>query len=214
MNIMNNEFKINMDIPGWNGLQILTEIAKTSSMVPEHGNILELGALFGRTTYAIGHNKQNNVNLYVIDCWPDILYANHTEVWFHDKLCGEIENKKIEFFVKKNPDRIDGQNFYDLWQHFTAGISNLFSYRNRTLMPNDDFPMFDLIIHDAGHTYDDVYNDLTHWLPKLKDDGCIIVDDYENVHFPDLVKAVDEFALKHDLNKVMVTGRNVKLTRK
>ena len=88
-------YKINMSIPGWNGKKILEIIAAFSSRVPENGNILELGALFGRTTYAIGHNKPASVTLHSLDIWPTILFSNHTEYWFHDEKCGEEETNAI-----------------------------------------------------------------------------------------------------------------------
>lgn len=48
---------------------------------------------------------------------------------------------------------------------------------------------------DAGHDYENVYNDLNHWWPKLKNNGILILDDYDNILFPELVQAVDQFIL-------------------
>jgi len=205
--------KINRNIPGWNGKEILEVIANFASKVPENGNILELGALFGRSTYALGHNKPESVSLHVIEIWPNIMLANHQTVNFHDGTCGEEEKKMIADKIKKDPDRLESDDFFELWKMWTDGISNLHSYKAFTSLPNMNFPMFDFIFHDAGHSYHDVYTDLNHWLPKLKDDGVIIIDDYDRVQFSDLCRAVDQFIEEEKLKFEMVTPRNILLKR-
>lgn len=207
-------YKINMNIPGWNKEDILLALAEISAKIKPTGCILELGALFGRTTYAVGHNKHPDTKYYVVDCWSDLLFSSYADkdYWFHDRNCGIEENKLVESHYKN--DKLAGEDFFKLWQHFTVNIPNLLPTRNFTMMPTDNFPMMDLIIHDAGHDYKSVYEDLNHWLPKLKDDGIIVVDDYEPVHFPDLVEAVNQFVTEKNLKTTMVTHRNILLERK
>lgn len=207
-------YKINMEIPGWNGLEILYELAKIASTVPESGNILELGALFGRTTYVLGHNKPVDAKLYVIDCWPDIMLKDHEqEFLMHDRRCGENEKQLLETFFKTDPDRLPGEDFHKLWSTFISSPPNVMSSRAYTSCSTDDYPMMDLIIHDAGHDYSSVYDDLVHWFPKLKQDGILVIDDYENEHFPDLVKAVDRFVEENNLKTKMLLGRNIIIRR-
>lgn len=205
--------KINTNIPGWNGKEILEIIATYASKVPENGNILELGALFGRSTYALGHNKHPSVKLTVIEIWPTILLDHHKVVNFHDDTCSQEEKLKILEKIKQNPERLESDDFYDLWRHWTQDIANMESIRGFTSMPNINFPMFDFIFHDAGHSYEDVYSDLNHWFSKLKPDGVIIIDDYERIHFPDLCRAVDQFITEKKLSFEMVTPRNILLKR-
>lgn len=202
-----------MEIPGWNREDILLELGRLSANLAPGKNILELGALFGRTTYALGHNKLPEVNLYVVDHWQDLLFSSHTQTWFHDNLCNEESKKILEQYYKTDPDRIEGMDFYKLWEHFTQGIPNLQSFRTSTDVSTDDFPMFDIIIHDAGHDYASVYQDLKHWLPKLVKDGIIVVDDYDVVHFPEVVKAVNDFAFENKFSMTMLTRRNVILSK-
>ena len=200
-----------MNIPGWNQRNILNVISEYSSKIPPGGNILELGALFGRTTFSIGHNKLPDVNLVTIDIWPDLCYAHHTETWFHDKRCGTEELALLEKYSES--DKISGENFFELWKHFTKDIPNLVGIRDLTSMPTDNFPNFDLIIHDAAHDYDTVYADLCHWFPKLKTSGVMIIDDYEPNHFPDLVRAVNRFVQENKLVYRLVTERNILIKR-
>jgi len=205
--------KINKNIPGWNGTEILEIIATYASKIPENGNILELGALFGRSTYALGHNKHDSVSLHVIEIWPTIMLENHKAINFHDNTCGSEEKQMIAEKIKKDPDRLESSDFFELWKKWSEGIVNLHPYKSFTSLPNINFPMMDLIFHDAGHSYEDVYSDLNHWFPKLKDDGVIIVDDYERVHFPDLCRAVDQFIVEKRLSYEMVTPRNILLKK-
>jgi predicted O-methyltransferase YrrM len=206
--------KLNTKIPGWNGDDILAVIAKYAAMVPENGHILELGALFGRSTYALGHNKKESVKLTTIDIWPTILLSNHTEVNYHNDRCGAEELALVHSKLQKDPDRLEGADFFELWKEFTKGIPNLQGIRTFTNMNNHHFPMVDIIFHDAGHSYEDVYADLVHWFPKLKQHGIVIIDDYEPSQFIGVVKAVDQFAEENNLVKEMVTGRNILIGRK
>lgn len=208
-------YKINENIPGWNGKQILEILAEYASGVPEGGNILELGALFGRSTYVLGNNKHPSVNLTVIDIWSTFWKRDYPAHYFHDNECSQENKSLIESKMQGSgvETRLEGEDVFSLWKHFAGDIPNLNPVRGLTIRPIDNFPMFDLIIHDAGHTYEDVYNDLNNWMPKLKSDGVIIVDDYEINHFPGVIKAVDQIVEEHGLKTKMVTGRNILLSR-
>lgn len=206
--------KINLNIPGWNNIEILQVLGQYAAQVPDSGNILELGALFGRSTYVLGHNKKPSVKLNVIEIWPTIYLENHKQTNFHDDKCGEQEGKLLLSRIKSDPDRLESNDFYSLWKIYTQGIPNLYGHKTFTNIPSQDFPMMDLIFHDAGHSYEDVYNDLNHWFPRLKHDGVIIIDDYDRIGFPDLCRAVDQFIGEQNLSYELVTRRNILLKRK
>ena len=207
--------KHNIKIPGWNGIQILDILGKYASEVPENGNILELGALFGRSTYTLGHNKKDSVRLLTIDCWPTILFKNHALISWHDGTSlGEEYNLMMS---KAGPEGIDGKDFYGLWKEYTKGIVNNISIRAYTSISNKNesvFPLFDFIYHDASHEESTVYKDLVHWFPKLKQDGVLIIDDYEINQFSGLCKAVDRFIDENNLDAELVTHRNLLIKRK
>lgn len=204
---------INHNIPGWNNPRILRVLSEYASKVPENGNILELGALFGRSTYALGHNKHPSVKLWVIDLWGTLYLKDFVDHYLHDEVCPHAEKLMIESKLKTNPDRLDSEDFFELWKHWTTGIPNLEARQGFTTMSHQDFPQMDLIIQDAGHSYRDVYDDLTHWLPKLKEGGTIIVDDYDKNGFQEVIDAVNQFSYANDMKLHMVTERNVALTR-
>lgn len=210
MNMNSQKLRHNLDIPGWGHEGILDVLGKYAAGVSDNGNILELGGLFGRSTYTLGCNKKDSVALITIDVWPTMI--NHK---FHDGRGGQKESDMIINRMSGDPLYIQGDDFYDLWKIFTKDVINHKGIKGLTLMPNDNFPIFDLIYHDAGHSFDDVYNDLIHWFPKLSDSGIIIVDDYDIEQFPGVVAGVDLFVKQHQnkFNTEMVTKRNILLRR-
>jgi hypothetical protein len=50
----------------------------------------------------------------------------------------------------------------------------------------------DLVFIDAGHSFEDVKQDIQAWLPKVKPGGILGGDDYHPKSWPGVVKAVDE----------------------
>jgi hypothetical protein len=51
----------------------------------------------------------------------------------------------------------------------------------------------DLVFIDGNHSYSHVKEDIENWYPKLRSGGIISGHDYDPVHFPEVVQAVDEF---------------------
>ena len=71
----------------------------------------------------------------------------------------------------------------------------------------------DFIYIDASHSYQAVKDDLIAWWPKLKSGGLFAGDDYTFVINPGegeygVVKAVDEFEKKHDLQVFVTSAGN------
>ena len=108
---------------------------------------------------------------------------------------------------------IDGKDFFGLWSEFTKDLINHYGIKAHTNLNNDAFPMADLIYHDASHTHDGVYADLIHWFPKLKQNGVMIIDDYES-NWPGVITAVDQYVKENNLHSEMVTNRNIMIRRK
>lgn len=203
------QWKINSEIPGWCREPIHNILAEYASAVPEDGTIIELGAMFGRSTYALGHNKKPSVELITIDIWQTYILPDYPAIRFHDNLCSEEARLEVFEAIRKGPYRLEGDDMYRLWKKWTLNIPNLVSFRRLTDWPNKDMPLADLIFHDAGHEYLGVKADLVRWWPKLKRRGILIIDDYEP-QFPGLVKAVNEFVEQEGLKiEMLPTNRNV-----
>lgn len=50
----------------------------------------------------------------------------------------------------------------------------------------------DAVFVDADHSYDGVARDITAWLPKIKPGGVLCGHDFHSVHWPGVVRAVQE----------------------
>ena len=59
----------------------------------------------------------------------------------------------------------------------------------------------DLVIIDMEHTYEAVKNDIRTWLPKVKDGGYLIGDDYNEGWFPGVCRAVNELLPERRVHK-------------
>jgi predicted O-methyltransferase YrrM len=196
-----------LNIPGWANRDILNALGWHAAQVEDNGVILEIGGLFGRSSYMIGNSKKPSVKLITIDKWPTMV--NHT---FHDGKCGADQLALLNSKIVDN--YITTEDFFSLWNEFTKDIENKISMKIPAAAPNDNFPMIDFIYHDAGHEYEEVYSDLVHWFPKLKQNGILIVDDYDATTFPGVIQAVDQFAIEYNLQTQMITNRNILLRRK
>jgi len=82
------------------------------------------------------------------------------------------------------------KNMKPLRKHYTGGFHT--SSMEAVHLFSDE--SVDFVFLDASHSYEDVKNDIIHWLPKVKRGGVLAGHDYyhdPNV-WPDVKKAVDE----------------------
>lgn len=190
------ELKINTDICGWGGEEILEHLASCASKVPENGIIVELGTFVGRSAYALGMNKHHSVSLYCYDKWES--YHNST-------------NRLVRTFGK--PDSLQG-SLLDQTYSIETAKENLKDVKNITLiksrLPLQHVPFednsVDLIYIDAGHTYNQTLYNANQWYPKMKTDGVMIFDDYSEEIFPEVYNAANDFVNRYVLKTKVVFG--------
>lgn len=105
---------------------------------------------------------------------------------------------------------------------FHDTLQNLRPFGERSEFVNDRSPQaasrfpdefFDFIYIDAGHSYNDVYNDMNGWWQKLRHGGMFCGDDYTHVHNPGegvygVVEAVNKFCEENNLT-YCVTGAGI-----
>lgn len=134
----------------------------------EGGTIVELGAWLGKSSsYLV--DKAINRNVIIIDSWlgsPDELETNH-------KLATQTDIYEV---FKSNM----GERKYQSIRGLSKDVVE--SFQDESL---------DVVFIDLTHTYEEVKQDITLWLPKVKKGGILSGHDYE-IAWGGVMKAVDE----------------------
>ena len=163
------------DIDGWMGfgdLTFLYEQAKT------HKNILELGSWKGRSTHALlSGNLRTGGTVIAVDTFQGSQDPGDAT---HD-------------LAKK-------ENIYDTFRQNVGMFKNLQvkKMRGDVAVTHTEDGSMDMIFIDAGHTYEEVKEDIELWRPKVKSGGLLCGDGY-NIAWPGLCKAVDELCPGREL---------------
>lgn len=102
----------------------------------------------------------------------------------------------IDPWVSNIGDITDRVNMNEVYKYFidnTRAFSNLRVIKDFSYNAIHSFKNFkcDLVYIDGGHTYEEVKQDLSDWLPIVKNCGFIAGHDYCK-KFPGVMKAVDE----------------------
>lgn len=153
--------------------------------LPKNSVGAELGVYLGEFSDEI-IKAVNPKRLFLIDVWEFI------ELGYNDKLMRNNKNqlKAYRHTLKKF---IDDQR-----------VSLI---REKTEIIKDIFPQnyLDWIYIDADHSYNGCMNDLVNSDPLVKEDGCILGHDYNKIHFPGVVDAVNEFVKTRNYNLTFIT---------
>lgn len=128
-------------------------------------------------------NKHENGTIYAIDHWQgSIEHLN----------AGSPSYTPI---LKDNPNGL-----FDLFKHNISPIEQYITVlRNTseeaaTIIPDRSL---DAVFIDASHEYEDIFKDLSLWMPKVKTGGVFAGHDY--LWFREVKQAVDEFASINNL---------------
>ena len=150
----------------------MEEVTWLAEQAVHHSSIVEIGAWMGVTTRALADNTSGSVT--VIDSWD-----GGTDVPIQDILKGKPADWAYNQFLAN-----------------TSDLTNLVVFRKDSLAAACEFASwggkFDMIFLDASHDYESVIGDLLAWRPLLSEGGLLCGDDFSEVHFPGLVKAVKE----------------------
>ena len=145
----------------------------------DNAKFVEVGTWLGQSTSYMAveiANSNKNIQFFCVDTF--LGSQEHQE--------GDEKYKEI---VK------DG-GFFDKFCDNLAPVSEyIIPMRMTSLEASRHFKdeSLDFVFIDASHDYENVKQDILHWYPKVKHGGCIGGHDY-HPDWPDVVKAVDEFA--------------------
>lgn len=154
-------------------LKWLAENAKNKEV------IIEIGSWHGRSTRALADNTEGTI--YAIDHW----------------LGSEVERTTNHASAALNEGDHAFMEFCDnLKDHILTGRVRpiRMSSKNAARVLKDSGTQADMIFIDAGHTKEEVLEDISLWLPLVKEGGVICGHDYyhNGEHWPGVQQAVDE----------------------
>lgn len=166
------------DIPGFIGSPGLKDIESIVSMLPDYGNIFEIGTCFGKTAvaFAIAAECQNKMlKVYTAD------NAGIVQNDWHNI-------KEIKDFITQS----GSTSLVDAAKIYMAGYN--IEFLNVTV--DNDYVFNDPLVcfyEDAEHSYDTLKENIEWGYKRLVSGGILCGHDFHSV-FPDVVRLVEEFS--------------------
>jgi hypothetical protein len=164
-------------IPGWFAFDELY-----NQFVEESKNgdtFVEVGTWFGKSTnYLASKIKESKKDIKFITI--DTFKGTDDEE-LHQNIVGAFNGDIFYEFVD-NTVLSENYGSFEIIKDTSHNAANQFSNSS-----------IDYIMLDAGHSYEDVNDDIHYWYNKVKPGGTISGDDYGGSFFPGVTRAVDEF---------------------
>lgn len=167
---------IYQNIEGWFDFPNLYSFIVEQS--PNDAKFVEVGSWLGKSSSYMAveiANSKKNISFHCVDTWQ-----------------GSEEHSSNDLIVKN-----------ELYNSFLRNISPVQNYitplRLSSKEASEKFEdeSLDFIFIDAGHSYEDVSEDLKCWFPKLKKGGYFAGHDYSPV-WPGVIKAVVEWSVENN----------------
>jgi GR25 family glycosyltransferase involved in LPS biosynthesis/predicted O-methyltransferase YrrM len=159
-------------VEGWCSVEQQSLYSQIISTLPQTGShIVEIGTWKGKSTSYMAveiANSKKNIRFDAIDTFK-----------------GSPEHAT-------HPSIVNNLLFAEYHRHIQPVkqyINTIVSESNRAVKSYNDNSL-DFVFIDGNHSYDNVYEDITLWIKKLKPGGIISGDDYDEKEFPNVVRAV------------------------
>ncbi|WP_031553197.1 class I SAM-dependent methyltransferase [Parvularcula oceani] len=150
------------DIPGQISIFQLRAIEIVAGLVPAGGAVVEVGSLFGRSSYAWGASVDPSVTVHCIDPWE--------------------RNEGVRSMEKRFQITYGIEQF----EAYTKHLPNVRAHKGYSPADFSEWAdPVDLYYEDAVHTDPILDRNLTFWTSRLKPDGIVCGDDYRP-RFPDV----------------------------
>jgi len=165
------------EIPGWFAYPDLYNEMVTNAK--DGDEFVEVGSWFGKSTnYLSTKIKESgkNINFTAVDT-----FKGTDDEDLHQNIVGAFNGDILYEFIDNT---VMSGNYGDI------NIIKDTSHNAANLFANNSI---DYIMIDAGHTYEDVNDDINYWYHKVKPGGIISGDDYGGSFFPGVTKAADEY---------------------
>ena len=151
---------------------------------PNNSKFVEVGSWLGKSAAYMAveiANSQKDIFFYCVDTWQ-----GSEEHASNDLI---IKNELYDSFLK---------NISPAKEHITP-----IKLSSKEASEKFDDESLDFIFIDAGHSYEDVYEDLRCWFPKLKKGGYFAGHDYSKA-WMGVIQAVNEWALENSFTISLV----------
>lgn len=172
------------NIDGWFDFSVFYNLL--IDRLPQNFTFVELGVWKGKsisyfTVESINKNKQGKI--YAVDHWLGS-QEHQKNSWAYDPLVEVEEGLYNQYLNNINPIK----DYITNIKASSSSASEMFEDQS-----------IDAIFIDASHDYDNVYQDLNTWMPKIKSEGIISGHDYD---WSGVKLAVNNFARFNNLTIV------------
>jgi hypothetical protein len=151
--------KLNRSIPGQMTDNELARVAYLASQVPPNGIIVEVGCLYGLSSWHIAQHCQPGVTLFCIDPWERVSWI--VSLVEQPMNAPEFGRKAFEMFTS------DCRNIV-MVQGFSPSVAKGWN------VP------IDMYVEDAVHTNPELAENISFWSSKIKSGGIVCGHDYGN----------------------------------
>lgn len=162
-----------MKIPGQVSERELAEMCRLAKEVPENGVVVEVGSLYGRSSYVWSKCVPFGARVYCIDPWQRVQ-------WIID-------------WVEK-PLKAEREFSLDAFLHYTGNAANIHPIQGSSpeCVADWDIPI-DLYFEDAIHEDPGFSRNADFWLQHLKPGGIFSGDDFRGNYY-DITRYVTDKA--------------------
>lgn len=179
------------EIPGWfNFPDLYREMVER---FPSGSRFVEVGAWMGKSAAYLGveiANSGKNITLDVVD---------HFKGSEHEQDSAHAVAKKVDVW------KLCRNNLRPLWMtqhntdpgHRNGNIVKIVKKPSRSAAATYEDASLDFVFIDAGHTYNEVRDDIRRWLPKVRPGGVLAGHDYTS-NWPGVVEAVKDTLPGHE----------------
>lgn len=149
------------------GLDFLGMMARS---VPENGVIVEIGPLFGSSTWVLAKNAHPSVKVFSIDTWEPAPWIDKVEAKFRN--CKPFSKDAFLYYTRDCPNVTAIQGW------------------SPEVVKDWDLPI-DIFFDDATHGDPGFSENVNFFLPFVKQNSILCGDDYSS-GWPDIVRVVDD----------------------
>jgi len=168
------------EVPGYFSYNDLYDYVADN--VKPNSTLVEVGTWLGKSAnYLLDKLKElkKEVNFVTIDT-----FKGTDDEELHQNIVGAFNGDIFYEFID-NTVLSNNYDSFDIIKDTSHNAANQFSNNS-----------IDYIMLDAGHSYEDVTNDIKIWYNKIKPGGIISGDDYGGSYFPGVTQAADEYFYK------------------